>query len=144
MTREGGPGRVSKADYETLAAFRHALRQFVAFSEAAAAAEGVPPQQHQAQLAIKGHAGPAPIGGGELAESLVVRHNTAVELCDRLAAADLIVRTHDADDRRRISLSLTPKAEAVLERLSATHLGELTELAPRLTDLLRRLVETQP
>jgi DNA-binding MarR family transcriptional regulator len=140
MTMRKVPPRcVTKADYETLAAFRHALRRFLAFSEAAAAAEGAPPQQHQALLAIKGHAGPAPIGLGELADALVVRHNTAVELCDRLAAGGLIVRTHDREDRRRISLTLTPKAEAVLERLSAAHLGELKDMAPLLTELLRRL-----
>jgi DNA-binding MarR family transcriptional regulator len=135
---EAAQARVTKADYKALAAFRHALRRFLAFSETAAGAEGVPPQQHQALLAIKGHADGETLGIGELAESLMVRHNTAVELSDRLAAAGLITRTQAADDRRRIQLTLTPKADSVLERLSATHLEELRQIAPLLVGLLRR------
>jgi DNA-binding MarR family transcriptional regulator len=132
------PTAVTKADYEALAAFRGALRQFLAFSEAAAGAEGVPPQQHQALLAIKGAPGAETISVGDLAERLMVRHNTAVELSDRLAAAGLITRAQAADDRRRILLRLTPKAEAVLERLSESHLKELRQITPLLIELLRR------
>lgn len=129
---------VSPEDYEALAAFRRALRRFLAFSEAAAGAEGIPPQQHQALLAIKGHPGGEPIGIGALAEALAIRHNTAVELSDRMATAGLLVRDHAPDDRRRIQLRLTPKAEAVLARLSAAHLAELRETTPLLMGLLRR------
>jgi DNA-binding MarR family transcriptional regulator len=133
-----GRVRVTKSDYEALAAFRHALRRFLVFSEGVAGAEGVPPQQHQALLAIKGHPGDEGISIGELADSLVIRHNTAVELSDRLFAAALITRTQSVEDRRRMLLTLTPKAEAVLERLSATHLDELRQIAPLLIDLLSR------
>jgi DNA-binding MarR family transcriptional regulator len=130
--------KVTKSDYEALAAFRHALRRFVVFSEGAAAAEGVPPQQHQALLAIKGHPSGEAISIGELAESLVIRHNTAVELSDRLDAAGLVTRRQSTEDRRRMLLSLTPKADAVLAQLSATHLDELRQITPLLIDLLRR------
>jgi DNA-binding MarR family transcriptional regulator len=51
------PEPVSKAEYETLAAFRYALRQFLRFSEEAAQAVGLTPQQYQAMLAIKGFPG---------------------------------------------------------------------------------------
>jgi DNA-binding MarR family transcriptional regulator len=135
---ETGQPRVTKADYEALAAFRQALRRFLVFSEAAAGTEGVPPQQHQALLAIKGHPDGATLGVGDLAESLMVRHNTAVELSDRLAAAGLVTRTQAVEDRRRILLGLTPKAEAVLERLSAAHLQELRQITPLLIEMLRR------
>src|SRR5674476_687372 len=47
----------SKSQYEMLAAFRYALRQFLHFSEEAAHATGITPQQHQALLAIKGFPG---------------------------------------------------------------------------------------
>ena len=40
-------------DYRMLAAFRLALRRFVHFSETAAEAAGLSPQQHQALLAIR-------------------------------------------------------------------------------------------
>ena len=46
--------RITKAEYEILAAFRYSLRQFLHFSEAAAQSVGLTPQQHQALLSIKG------------------------------------------------------------------------------------------
>ena len=48
------PGNSIKSQYETLAAFRYALRRFIHFSEEAAQAAGITAQQHQALLAIKG------------------------------------------------------------------------------------------
>lgn len=135
---ETGQGQVTKAHYEALAALRRTLRRFLAFSEAAASAEGVPPQQHQALLAIKGAPNGETIGIGDLAESLMVRHNTAVELSERLARAGLITRSQAIEDRRCVVLDLTPKAEAVLERLSSAHLEQLRQVTPLLIDLLQR------
>ncbi len=48
------PRRLDKSQFETLAAFRYALRRFIHFSDEAAIAAGVTPQQYQALLAIKG------------------------------------------------------------------------------------------
>ena len=45
---------ISKEEYEILAAFRYALRQFLRFSEEAATSIGVLPHQYQALLAIQG------------------------------------------------------------------------------------------
>ncbi len=50
-------GAVSKVVYETQAAFRFALRQFLRFSETAARDVGLTPQQYQALLAIRGYPG---------------------------------------------------------------------------------------
>ena len=52
-----GRQQLTQADYEALAEFRYALRQFLHFSEDAARAAGLTPQQHQAMLAIKGFPG---------------------------------------------------------------------------------------
>jgi DNA-binding MarR family transcriptional regulator len=80
---------VSKAEYEILAEFRYALRQFVAFSEAEAKVVGLSPRQHQALLAIRGFPGRDVVTVGELAERLHIRPNSAVGLVDRLAADGL-------------------------------------------------------
>ena len=80
--RRAAPASV---DYEALARFRYQLRLFLAFSEAAARRAGLTPQQHQALLAIKGFAGPAPASVGDLARFLLIRHHTAVELVNRMA-----------------------------------------------------------
>src|SRR2546422_10578170 len=50
-------GTVSKEVYETQAAFRYALRQFLRFSETAARGVGLTPQQYQGLLAIQGFPG---------------------------------------------------------------------------------------
>lgn len=130
---------LSSPDYRLLAEFRHHLRTFTAFSEAAARAAGLAPQQHQALLAIKGFpAGAAPTIG-ELAERLVIRHHSAVELVDRLVEARLVVRYFDTDDRRRVVLVLTKRAEEMLAELSVAHRDELRRMAPMLRDLLAEL-----
>lgn len=140
MTAEGGvqPGAV---DYRLLAEFRRVLRQFMGFSERAARGAGLLPQHHQALLAIKGFAGEGAPSVGDLAQALAIRHNSAVELVDRLAAARLLVRSADPDDRRKVGLALTPKAERLLARLSAVHREELRRIAPMLRGLLERLEE---
>jgi hypothetical protein len=77
-------------DYEALARFRYQLRRFLSFSETAANKAGLTPQQHQALLAIKGFSSVAPLSVGELAEFLLVRHHTAVELVDRMTKLRLL------------------------------------------------------
>jgi DNA-binding MarR family transcriptional regulator len=130
--------RMSDAEYQQLADFRYALRLFLDFSAKAARAAGLTPQQHQALLAIKGLsvAGQATIA--QLAERLVCRHHSAVELVDRLVDADLVRRNVDPSDRRKVDLSLTAKAQRSLDRLSAAHLNELQYLRPSLERMLRQ------
>ena len=94
------PKQLVKSEYETLAAFRYALRQFMHFSEEAAQAAGITAQQYQALLAIKGFPGRDSVTVGELAERLQLRHHSAVGLIDRLVAEKLAVRVPSAEDRR--------------------------------------------
>lgn len=130
---------VEKADYETLASFRYALRQFLRFSESAAHAVGLTPQQHQALLTVMGYPGRDQVSIGELAERLQIHHNSAVGLVDRLVAHGLMVRHQAADDRRRVMVSVTPAGEALLARLSAAHRTEIRRLAPTLAALAAAL-----
>jgi DNA-binding MarR family transcriptional regulator len=122
-------------DYRALAQFRHALRQFLVFSEAEAAEAGLTPAQHQALLAIKGM--PAqPVSVGDLAAWLDVRHHSGVGLVERLVALGLVAKRSDASDRRRVFLKLTARAERKLAALSAVHRDELRRRAGALKALL--------
>ena len=76
---------------------------------------------------------------GELADHLMIRHHSAVELVDRLVKADLVLRVDSADDRRRVELVLTAKASGILAELSAIHLEELKQSRKLLVQLLERL-----
>ncbi len=128
---------LSQADYEALANLRFALRRFLAFSTAAAQEAGLPAQQHQALLAIKGHPAGQAMTVGVLAERLLIAPHTATELVDRLVAGDLVERSPDPADRRRLRLTLTTQAETVLRSLSVAHLREIAEIAPVLAGVLK-------
>ncbi|MFL5297037.1 MAG: MarR family winged helix-turn-helix transcriptional regulator [Phenylobacterium sp.] len=116
-----------------------ALRRFGAFSEAAAQDAGVTAQQHQALLAIRAHGGPEPMSVGELAECLLIKNHSAVELVARLVARGLVSRRPSEADRRRVELWLTSEAEATLEEITRKNLRELSSTAPVFRDLLRTL-----
>jgi DNA-binding MarR family transcriptional regulator len=131
--------RLSKTQFENLAAFRYALRQFLHFSEAAAHAAGITPQQHQALLAIKGYPKRDIVSVGELAERLQLRHHSAVELVDRLVTLSLVGREHSAADKRRVQVKLTARGERILNRLAAAHEEQLRRLGPTLSQVLERL-----
>lgn len=130
---------LKQSDYRLLAEFRHLLRKFLVFSEEAARKAGLSPQQHQALLAIKGFAGGPLPTIGDLAGQLAIRHHSAVGLADRLVKARLLKREPDPADRRRVALVLTPKAERILEKLSAAHRDELRRLAPMLQTVIGNL-----
>ena len=131
--------KVSKADYEALAAFRYALRQFLRFSEEAAEAVGLTPQQHQALLAILGFPGRDQVTIGELAERLQIRHHSAVGLVDRLEAQNLVARQGAGNDRRQVYVTVTPHGLALLEQLAAAHRSELQRIGPQMSQLLTQL-----
>ena len=131
-----GPDALTTEQYAALADFRFRLRRFLAFSEAAAARAGLPPQQHQALLTLAGNAGRAPATVGLIAEHLLIAPHSAAELVTRMVEGGLLTKTRAADDRRRSALSLTARAEALLRTLTAAHLEELRGLAPALADVL--------
>jgi len=122
-------------DYRALAEFRHALRQFLVFSEVEAAEAGLTPAQHQALLAIKGMP-VEQVSVGDLAEWLDVRHHSCVGLVERLVVLGLVAKRPDPKDRRRVFLRLTARAERKLAALSAVHRDELRRRAAALKTLL--------
>jgi len=134
------PGeRLTDADYEALSNLRYTLRRFMDFSTSAAQEAGLPTQQHQALLSIKGHRGEDSMTIGMLAERLLIAPHSATELVGRLVTAGYVSRRTDPNDKRRQTLELTDKAERVLKRLTAIHLTEIREMAPQLIDILRKL-----
>jgi DNA-binding MarR family transcriptional regulator len=138
----GKADRGGSVDYETLAQFRYELRRFQAFSEAAANRSGLTAQQHQALLAIRGFSSREPISVGELARYLLIRHHTAVELVDRLAKLEVLSRSVDAKDGRRVLVQLTEEGERRLQKLTKVHLDELRAIGPTLTKILKQFGQT--
>ncbi len=131
--------RINQSEYEALALFRYALRQFLRFSENAAHSVGLTPQQHQALLVIKGFPGRDRPTVSDLAERLQIRHHSAVGLTDRLAAQGLVERQPSQTDHRQVYVVLSRKGLELLEGLSAVHKQELVKWAPQLRKLLEQL-----
>jgi len=127
-------------DYRALAQFRHLIRSFLAFSATAARKEGLPPQQHQALLSLKGLPPERPPTVSSLAWHLQLRHHSAVGLVDRLTRKGLVRRMPGTADRRQVLLSLTPRAERLLRRLSIQHQEELKRSGPELFAALRAVL----
>lgn len=132
--------RLHAGQYAALARFRHELRRFLAFSEAAALGEGLPVQQHQALLAIAGRASGEPASVGDLADQLLIAPHSAAELTARMVETGLIGKTPSARDRRRMELTLTPQAQDLLTRLTQAHLEELRTLGPALIEALQKVI----
>jgi len=135
-------GQLSQIQYEGLAEFRYALRQFLAFSEAATREVGVTPSQYQAMLVIRASAGPA-ITIGELASQMLLQHHGAVQLVDRLARIGLVERRQSTTDRRSVLIALTAKGRRLLAGLAAAHIDELLRHEPLLAEALKQLRRIQ-
>ena len=133
-----GQSHLTQADYTGLAEFRYLIRSFLDFSEIEAKGVGLTSRQHQALLVVKGYGAGQPITVGDLAQRLMIRHHSAVELVNRLCEGGLIERTHDSEDQRRVLLHLTGRADEQLARLSAAHLDELSRIRPMLKRILDR------
>jgi DNA-binding MarR family transcriptional regulator len=126
-------------EYQQLAAFRRALREFLRFSEAEAEKGGLTAQNYQALLILRACPAGERVTINDLAQQLLIRHNSAVGLVDRLASQGLVAREPAPEDGRKVYLRLTAKGDRVLERLAEVHREELRRIAPQLEALLHSI-----
>lgn len=130
-------------EYRQLASFRYALRSFLRFSEAAAEKVGLTAQHYQALLALCAAPG-GRLTINDLAQELLIRHNSAVGLVDRLNDQGLVSREPSPEDGRKVYLRLTGKGDRVLERLAEIHREELRRIGPQLEALLQQITDGRP
>ncbi len=120
--------RLTKKDFESLSDFRHQMRRFERFSERAAQAEGLTPQQYLVLLHINGQPGRDWATVGDIAERLQVTPHAAVTLVTRCEALSLVERRPSDTDRRQVEVHLLPQGQRLLERLAELHRAELRSL----------------
>lgn len=130
---------MTDADFERLLTFRDGLRRFLRWSEDQAKAVGVTGAQHQLLLAIRGHGGHPSIR--EVAQHLLLRHHSVVELVDRAVAAGLVERIHDVEDQRVVRIRLSESGARKVEALAGAHLEELSRLRSQFAGLWDDLPE---
>jgi DNA-binding MarR family transcriptional regulator len=124
----------------SLAEFRYQLRRFLSFSETVSEGCGIGAQQYQLMQVIGAMPPDQQSSISYLAERMVLRHNSMVELVDRAERSGLVRREHDERDLRRSLVQLTPHGASLLQRLVAQH---MEELLPQCETLIRSLQELQ-
>ncbi len=132
---------VNQDDYRALAEFRHQIRLFLSSSEEASRSAGLEPQQYMLLLAIRGLPEGEEATIGTLADRLLLRHHSTVELVDRMAVRRMIRRAQSQSDRRRVLIRLTARGERVLENLAVQRLEELRSTGKRLVRALDNLIQ---
>jgi DNA-binding MarR family transcriptional regulator len=120
-----------------LAAFRYQLRRFLRFSEKAARACGLTPQQHQLLLGVVGYTGRGWATISELAEFLQARHNAVVGLVERAERRRLVRKERAGRDRRFVRVYATPQGQRILDELTRLHREELGRVQARMLIVLK-------
>ena len=132
---------ITLSQYQSLAEFRYQLRRFLHFSEQVARSVGLEPQQHQLLLALKGLPNGRAATVSELAERLQIQHHSTVELINRMVDRNLLERSRDESDQRKVIIHLTPYGEEVLRKLSLLHRTELRSSGPELVRALHLVID---
>ena len=126
---------MNEPDYAALLRFRTTLRRFQQWSEQQATAAGLTAGQHQLLLAVRGHEDPRGPTIGDLADYLLVRHHSAVELVGRTESAGYVQRERDPQDGRMVRVRLTAQGADTIRALANAHQIELHTLETMLRSL---------
>jgi DNA-binding MarR family transcriptional regulator len=132
--------RIATADYRALAGLRHRIRLFLREGDDAARRAGLEPQQYLLLLAVRGLPEGAEATVQTLAERLMLRHNSTVELIDRLEKRGYVRRSRSRNDRRWVLVKLLPRGEKSVERVARQRLTELRAGGVALADALDTLL----
>jgi DNA-binding MarR family transcriptional regulator len=132
---------VTTAEYRALSELRHRIRRFLREGDAQARAGGLEPQQYLLLLALRGLPSEQDATIRSLAERLVLKHHSAVELVDRLAARGYVRRTRSRDDRRKVFVSLLPRGTKLVERVARRRISELRASGAQLVVAIEALLQ---
>jgi DNA-binding MarR family transcriptional regulator len=135
-------GAVSAGELNALVQFRYEIRRFFRFSENAARAAGLEPQQYVLMLAIRGLTADKAPTISAIAEQLQIQHHSAVELIDRSVDRGLVRRSRNDGDRRQVMVELTSRGDRLLRELAAHHRDQLSQAAPALLEALNTLMQS--
>jgi DNA-binding MarR family transcriptional regulator len=138
------PIKIATADYRALAALRYQIRLFLCEGDAAARRLGLEPQQYSLLLAVRGLPDGSEATIQALAERLILKHNSTVELIDRLEIRGYLYRSRSLDDRRYALVKLLPRGNKLLERVARQRLPELRAGGAALVNALDAVLGRKP
>jgi DNA-binding MarR family transcriptional regulator len=119
-----------------LAHLRGSVRAFLAFSERVSREAGLGAEEYHALLVIR--AGGSGVTTSHLAAQLMLGPRATLDLVERLRNAELIERTRDAKDRRRVLVALSANGRKLSTRLIGRHLHEVRRNASRLAGITKQ------
>lgn len=134
---------VTIAEYRALAELRYRIRLFLREGDATARATGLEPQQYLLLLALRGLPSGADATIRTLAERMVLKHHSVVELVDRLAAHGYVRRMRSREDRRKVLVSLSPRGVKLVARVARERISELRASGVKLVTAIEALLEPQ-
>jgi DNA-binding MarR family transcriptional regulator len=134
---------VTTSEYRALAELRYRIRLFLREGDAKARSSGLEPQQYLLLLALRGLPSGADATIRTLAERLVLKHHSVVELVDRLAAHGYVRRIRSRQDRRKVLVSLLPRGIKLVERVARDRISELRSSGVKLVTAIEALLQTK-
>jgi DNA-binding MarR family transcriptional regulator len=132
---------ITTPEYLALAELRYRIRKFVHEGDAVATAAGLEPQQYLLLLMIRGIPEGQEATVSNLAERLVLKHHSVVELIDRLETHGYVRRNRSREDRRSVLVSLLPRGEKMLEEVAQHRISELRATGAALVNAISSLLE---
>jgi DNA-binding MarR family transcriptional regulator len=136
-------GDVTTAEYQALAELRYRIRVFVREGDAKARAAGLEPQQYLLLLAVRGLPANVAATIRNLAERLVLKHHSVVELVDRLVARGYVCRARSRSDRRAVLISLLPRGRKLVAQVAHQRISELRSSGVKLLTAIDALLESK-
>jgi DNA-binding MarR family transcriptional regulator len=131
---------LTTAEYRALAELRYRIRHFLREGDAQARIAGLEPQQYLLLLTIRGLPEGVEASIRSLAERLVLKHHSVVELIDRLELHGYVRRNRSRDDRRSVLVSLLPRGEKLLEQVAKQRISELRSSGAALVNAIDALL----
>ena len=135
------PKELTTAEYQALAELRYRIRKFLREGDTVASETGLEPQQYLLLLMIKGIPNGQEATVSNLAERLVLKHHSVVELIDRMEAHGYVRRSRSREDRRSVLVSLLPRGEKLLEQVAQHRVGELRASGAALANAIAALLK---
>jgi DNA-binding MarR family transcriptional regulator len=117
--------KIKDQEYKALAELRYRIRRFLQEGDNTAHDAGLEAQQYLLLLAIRGLPEGLEATIRTLAERLLLRHHSMVELVDRLETRGYVRRVRGREDRRQVLVVLQPRGEKLLEKVVGQRLIEL-------------------
>lgn len=134
------PTGITSSDYRALAELRYRIRHFLSESDHAARRVGLEPQQYLLLLMVRGLPDGAAPSVRVLAERLGLKHNSTVELINRMEARGYVQRSRNPRDGRQVLVLIKPPGQKLLERVARQRINDVRSRGAELVDAMAALV----